>query len=130
MHGVEWVDEPARLAIYADYAGRASALHAAIDANFWDAAGGAYRQYPTSAILPQDGNALAVWYGLADRAKAQSISAVLRGNWNDRGTTSPENKGNPGVFAGSENGFIRTEFCFVARRGRNIAGSPRQTRRP
>jgi len=36
----------------------------------------------------------------------------------------------PGVFAGSENGFIRTEFCFVARRGRNIAGSPRQTRRP
>ncbi len=85
----------------ADYAGRASALRTAIDAAFWDAAGGAYRQYPTSAILPQDGNALAVWYGLADPPKARSISAVLKGNWNDRGTTSPENKGNPGVFAGS-----------------------------
>ncbi|MGI8332410.1 hypothetical protein ACRYCC_20765 [Actinomadura scrupuli] len=83
------------------YADRAAALRTAIDTYFWDVTAGAYKFYPTSTIHPQDGNALAVWYGLADQAKARSISTVLKGNWNDRGTTSPENKGNPGVFAGS-----------------------------
>jgi hypothetical protein len=84
-----------------EYAGKAAALKAAVNAAFWDPAAGAYRFYPGSPIHPQDGNALAAWYGLADQTQARDISSVLKGNWNDRGTTSPENKGNPGVFAGS-----------------------------
>lgn len=83
------------------YAQRAAALRTAINANFWDDAAGAYRFYPGNAIHPQDGNSLAVWYGLADREQARRISAELKGNWNEVASTAPENKGNPGVFSGS-----------------------------
>jgi hypothetical protein len=88
-------------ALAQSYAARAAALRTAIDANFWDESAGAYRFYPDSTIHPQDGNSLAVWYGLADQAKARRISEVLKGGWNDVGSTAPENKGNPGVFSGS-----------------------------
>jgi hypothetical protein len=88
-------------ALARSYAARAAALRTAIDANFWDESTGAYRFYPDSTIHPQDGNSLAVWYGLADQAKARRISEVLKGGWNDVGSTAPENKGNPGVFSGS-----------------------------
>ncbi|GAA0213691.1 hypothetical protein GCM10009527_006870 [Actinomadura nitritigenes] len=83
------------------YAQRAAALRTAINADFWDDAAGAYRFYPGNAIHPQDGNSLAVWYGLADQEQARRISAELKGNWNEVASTAPENKGNPGVFSGS-----------------------------
>ncbi|MFC9614589.1 trehalase family glycosidase [Streptomyces sp. NPDC056938] len=83
------------------YAHRAAALRTAIDSRLWDEEKGAYRFYPDSDVHAQDGNALAVWYGLADQSKARRISSYLTTNWNDRGSTSPENKGNLGVFAGS-----------------------------
>lgn len=83
------------------YAQRAAALRTAINADFWDDAVGAYRFYPGNAIHPQDGNSLAVWYGLADQEQARRISAELKGNWNEVASTAPENKGNPGVFSGS-----------------------------
>ncbi|QKG20441.1 hypothetical protein [Actinomadura verrucosospora] len=85
----------------ASYAQRATALRTAINANFWDDAAGAYKFYPDNAIHPQDGNSLAVWYGLADQEQARRISAELKGNWNEVASTAPENKGNPGVFSGS-----------------------------
>ncbi|WP_021598860.1 MGH1-like glycoside hydrolase domain-containing protein [Actinomadura welshii] len=88
-------------ALAASYAERAAALRTAVDANFWDETTGAYRFYPDSTIHPQDGNSLAVWYGLADQAKARRISTSLKGNWNEITSTAPENKGNPGVFSGS-----------------------------
>lgn len=88
-------------ALAASYAERAAALRTAVNANFWDETAGAYRFYPDSAIHPQDGNSLAVWYGLAGRDKARRISASLKGNWNEITSTAPENKGNPGVFSGS-----------------------------
>lgn len=84
-----------------DYRSRASALHTAIDARLWDADAGAYRFYPNSPIHPQDGNSLAVWYGLADADQARTISEELKGNWTDIAASAPENKGNPGVFSGS-----------------------------
>jgi len=84
-----------------DYRARAKALHAAIDARLWDPAVGAYRFYPDSAIHPQDGNALAVWYGLTSAEQARTISEELKGNWSPIAATAPENKGNPGVFSGS-----------------------------
>ncbi|WP_103940979.1 alpha-L-rhamnosidase-related protein [Thermomonospora echinospora] len=85
----------------ADYASRADALRTAIDTHLWDEQAGAYKFYPDSTIHAQDGNSLAVWYGLADQDKARRISAKLKGNWSPIGTTAPENKGNPGVFSGS-----------------------------
>ena len=88
-------------ALAASYASRAAALRTTIDADFWDETAGAYRFYPDQTVLPQDGNSLAVWYGLAGQAKARRISEVLKGHWSDIGSTAPENKGNPGVFSGS-----------------------------
>ncbi|MFB4314297.1 trehalase family glycosidase [Actinomadura sp. 21ATH] len=88
-------------ALAASYAARAKALRTAVDTHLWDEAAGAYKWYPDSPIHPQDGNSLAVWYGLAPQDKARRISKDLTGNWNSVATTSPENKGNPGVFAGS-----------------------------
>lgn len=88
-------------ALAKSYADRAAALRTAVNTHLWDEAAGAYRFYPDSTIHPQDGNSLAAWYGLADRAKARRISHYLTGNWTSIGTTAPENKGNPGVFSGS-----------------------------
>ncbi|GLZ10814.1 hypothetical protein Acsp04_10490 [Actinomadura sp. NBRC 104425] len=88
-------------ALAASYAQRAEALRTAIDTHLWDEAAGAYKQYPDSTVHPQDGNSLAVWYGMAGTAKARRISTNLTGNWNSITSTAPENKGNPGVFSGS-----------------------------
>lgn len=88
-------------ALASSYAARAAALRTAVDTHLWDEAAGAYKFYPDSTIHAQDGNSLAVWYGLADRDKARRISRNLTGNWNSVATTAPENKGNPGVFSGS-----------------------------
>jgi hypothetical protein len=99
--GAELASAEGDKTLAASYASRAAALRTAIDANFWDETAGAYRFYPDQTVLPQDGNSLAVWYGLADQAKARRISEVLKGDWSDIGSTAPENKGNPGVFSGS-----------------------------
>ncbi|MFD0684809.1 alpha-L-rhamnosidase-related protein [Actinomadura fibrosa] len=99
--GAELAKVQGDTALAKSYADRAGALRTAIDANLWDETAGAYRFYPDSAIHPQDGDALAVWYGLADTAKARCISTSLKGNWNEITSTAPENKGNPGVFSGS-----------------------------
>ncbi|MEU6034771.1 trehalase family glycosidase [Actinomadura sp. NPDC047616] len=88
-------------ALAASYTQRAEALRTAINTHLWDETAGAYKQYPDSTVHPQDGNSLAVWYGMADTAKARRISTDLTGNWNSITSTAPENKGNPGVFSGS-----------------------------
>ena len=61
-----------------------------------------YRTTPTSSLHPQDGNSLAVWYGL-DRpsaAKARYRAARSRRRWNAYGATTPEN-GAARTFPGS-----------------------------
>lgn len=75
----------------ASYQAQAAALKTAANSLLWDAAAGAYRDNPTSAVYPQDGNALAVWFGLVDTdAKAQSVAATLHKNWNTYGAHTPE----------------------------------------
>ena len=75
----------------ATYTMQAAALKTAANASLWDATAGAYRDSPTSAVYPQDGNALAVWFGLVDSpAKSQAIAAALRKNWNAFGSHTPE----------------------------------------
>jgi len=94
-------------ALASSYATRAASLKVQINARLWDPAAGAYKDNPTSTLYPQDGNALAVWFGVVDSAaKARSISYVLNENWNDKGSRGPEFTFGTGVpristFAGS-----------------------------
>src|SRR4029077_3902127 len=78
-------------ALSTTYATLAKTLKAAANATLWDATVGAFRDNPTSTLYPQDGNSLAVWFGLVDDvAKARSITAMLRTNWNAYGAHTPE----------------------------------------
>ena len=73
------------------YTSRAAAIKTAVNARLWDANAGMYRDNPTSGLYPQDGNSLAVWYGLTDTtAKTSSISAKLATRWNVYGAVTPE----------------------------------------
>ncbi|HWC84608.1 MAG TPA: discoidin domain-containing protein [Pseudonocardiaceae bacterium] len=80
----------------------AAKLKSAANAQLWDDAAGEYRDNPASNLHPQDGNSLAVWYGLTDSdTKAQRISAALTTDWNAYGATTPENGGQISTFPGS-----------------------------
>lgn len=73
------------------WAASAAALKTRINLLLWDKNIGAYRDNPSNPFYPQDGNALAVWYGVVDSpAKARSISYALNENWNNIGSRSPE----------------------------------------
>ena len=82
--------------------GSAAALKTAANSRLWDANAGLYRDNPNETTLyPQDGNSLAVWYGLTDSvAKNTSISTKLSKRWNTLGATTPEWGGNVHPFAG------------------------------
>jgi hypothetical protein len=94
-----------------DWNAKATTLKNAANRLLWDADAGLYRDNPTSTVHPQDGNSLAVWYGLASgAAKQRSISNGLTGNWNKFGATTPEKGGNIGTFPGS----MEVQAHFVA----------------
>jgi hypothetical protein len=71
----------------------------------WDDAFGAYRDNPTSSLHPQDGNSLAIWFGITQNHTNRSmlVSNYLKSNWGKYGSASPEwNEGNSiGTFPGS-----------------------------
>jgi hypothetical protein len=54
---------------------RADTLSDVFNTTFWDAAIGAYRDTPTTAVYPQDANALALLTGAADPARASAVLA-------------------------------------------------------
>jgi len=85
----------------ANWAATAATLKTAINADLWDAAAGQYRDNPGSGLHPQDGNSLAVWYGVAPADRASRISAALTTDWNAYGATTPENGGQISTFPGS-----------------------------
>jgi hypothetical protein len=65
-------------ALAASWNSRAAALKTAANSRLWDASKGMYKDNPTSGLYPQDGNSLAVWYGLTDSAaKSKSVIAGL-----------------------------------------------------
>ncbi|MFF7154624.1 hypothetical protein [Streptomyces sp. NPDC008139] len=77
---------------------KAAALKSAVESGgYWDEAVGLYRDKPTgggASLYPQDGNALAVWFGLVDSAdRARTISASLAWRWTAVGALSPEKSG-------------------------------------
>ncbi|MFE9880338.1 alpha-L-rhamnosidase [Streptomyces sp. NPDC005784] len=88
-------------ALAASWNGKAAAIKTAANSLLWDASKGMYKDNPTSGLYPQDGNSLAVWYGLTDStAKSKSVIAGLGKNWGVYGPTTPEWGGNVSPFAG------------------------------
>jgi hypothetical protein len=84
-----------------NYRALATSVKAQINARLWDASVGAYKDNPTSSLHPQDGNALAAWFGVTDDAsKNRSISYVHSSNWNAIGSITPE-WGQISTFVGS-----------------------------
>jgi len=90
-------------ALSASWAAAAATLRAAANSPLlWDETKGAFRDNPTSAMYPQDGNSLAVWYGLVEPAsRAALVSAYLSSNWNEYGSRTPEWNNDIGTFPGS-----------------------------
>ncbi|GHH34921.1 hypothetical protein FHS35_005364 [Streptomyces umbrinus] len=88
-------------ALAASWNSRAAALKTAANSRLWDASKGMYKDNPTSGLYPQDGNSLAVWYGLTDSAaKSKSVIAGLGTRWGTYGPTTPEWGGNVSPFVG------------------------------
>ena len=96
---------PSRIALAAKLTAQAKAVRAAINALLWDARLGAFKDntIPNNTLVPQDGNALAVWFGVPNTtARVASITQYLRGLWNEFGSVSPESSyGGIATFPGS-----------------------------
>jgi len=70
---------------------QAATLKTAVNNLNWDASAGAFKDSDTDgSIHPEDGNSLALLFGVADSSKVQSISKQLTSNWNSIGAVSPE----------------------------------------
>lgn len=81
----------------------ASGVKRAINAELWDETRGMYRDSTTSALYPQDGNSLALWFDVVDdQEKVTRISTGLRKNWNEFGAVAPES---PGMISTFISGF-------------------------
>jgi hypothetical protein len=84
------------------YDAQASSLRAAIQSRLWNNSAMMYADKPGSSLYPQDGNALAVWFGIPESAAARSaISARLRRRWGGLGAETPEFPGIIATFPGS-----------------------------
>jgi hypothetical protein len=84
-------------AIAQDCRQRAQKLKAEANRLLWDDAAGAYKDSPTGAtrqvapLYPQDGNSLAVWFGMTQTSSQQDrVLGLLRKRWNEIGATTPE----------------------------------------
>lgn len=81
---------------------RAASVKTAANATLWNQATGLYRDTPGADLHPQDGNSMAVWFGLTDSpAKNALIARTLTANWTDIGAVTPEFSGLIGTFIGS-----------------------------
>jgi alpha-L-rhamnosidase-like protein len=84
------------------YDTKADALRAAINANMFDPARGLYRETPTTAVYPQDGNSLALWFGIpANQVIRAWVTKSLRSMFTQYGAPTPERVGAISTFPGS-----------------------------
>ncbi|HEY1985282.1 MAG TPA: trehalase family glycosidase [Terracidiphilus sp.] len=84
------------------YDAQASSLRAAIQSRLWNNSAGMYADKPGSSLFPQDGNALALWFGVPEPGAARAaISTNLKRRWNLFGAKTPERPGIIGTFPGS-----------------------------
>jgi Bacterial alpha-L-rhamnosidase 6 hairpin glycosidase domain len=89
------------------YSSKAASLKTQINSQLWVSSTGAYKDNPSSTLYPQDGNSLAVWYGVASTSQAQSIMSYLHTNWDSIGSQTPEFYDNLSPFAGSMEVYAR-----------------------
>ncbi len=83
---------------------KAANLKAAANSRLWNADIGLYKDNPGSTVYPQDGNSLAVWFGLTDsQVKNTAITTALDARRNQYGALTPEKNsgGAIGTFPGS-----------------------------
>ncbi|MGB6727771.1 MAG: trehalase family glycosidase [Terracidiphilus sp.] len=103
-------------ALAAQYDMQASRLRVAIQSKLWNDAAGMYMDVPGSSLYPQDGNALALWFGIPEsQAQCSRISSNLRSRWNSFGALAPELPGTIVPFPGSMEVFAH----FAAGEDRN-----------
>jgi hypothetical protein len=80
----------------------ANGIAGAVNQYLWDGAVGLYRDNPNSSLYPQDGNSLAVWFGLTDTApKSDEVVQHLISRWQRYGAGTPEWGANVATFPGS-----------------------------
>ena len=69
----------------------AARLKRQYNALLWDAERKLYRDNPNSTLYPQDGNSMALLYGLPESpTQSKAISKSLERNWNSIGPVTPE----------------------------------------
>ena len=86
-------------------------LKQAANVLLWDDAVQKYHDTPGNPLHPQDGNSLALWFGLVDSSsKATNLSHALRQNWNQFGAVTPEKTNGIATFTGS----MEVQAHFVA----------------
>ncbi|KDN38537.1 hypothetical protein RSAG8_09426, partial [Rhizoctonia solani AG-8 WAC10335] len=85
------------------WTGLSNSVKHAVNLELWDQAQGMYRDNTTPTLLPQDGNSLAIWFGVANsQEKVYRISSGLKRNWNEHGAVAPES---PGIISTFISGF-------------------------
>ncbi len=91
MGGVTLATVEGDAAAATSYGTLASTLKTAVNATLWDTSVGAFVDQPGSTLHPQDGNALAVWFGVIDDpSRAKGLSYVHAENWSAFGSVTPE----------------------------------------
>jgi hypothetical protein len=88
-------------ALAASYDSTAANVRTAASAFLFDPKRGLFREEPGSNEYPQDGNALALWFGLAYLDTPAAVTAQLRGMFNAYGAVTPEKAGAIATFPGS-----------------------------
>ncbi|KAF8060784.1 glycoside hydrolase family 78 protein [Lyophyllum atratum] len=73
------------------YSSNATSLKSAYNRLLWDNTTGMFRDNPTTTLIPQDGNSLAVLFNVTESpAQNEAISEGLTNFWTDIGPLSPE----------------------------------------
>ena len=86
----------------ASWSSLAVSVQKAANSILWDDVKGAFKDNQNSVMYPQDGNSLAVWYGLVQPAnRSARVSEYLSGNWGPYGSATPEWNRDVGTFPGS-----------------------------
>lgn len=76
----------------------AEVLHTRINDVLWDSERGLYKDNVSNGLYPQDGNCLAVYYGVCDGERAKIVSEKLFARWNQFGPVNPESNGMISMF--------------------------------
>ena len=101
----------------------------AMNDRLWDEEAGAYRDTYDPSYVPQDGNALAVLFGVADGEKAaRALDTLCRENWSDYGSAILS-KEMPVDAQGNEHtrGGVKTispAACMYEAEARFLSGDP------